>query len=679
MGTVRPPIETKPESNVRVMYAPWYWESRISSAVSLNHPLNQTAFDEFTGWVQAAPNQVGVYDYPGGFVFGTAERIKLYARNGVRWIYFNGGDGEMFHWVASQLLWDPDLDTWALIKEFTKAFYGPAAPIMDAYLEVRKETIDRCALHNMVIFDDPAFVEKAHATTQALEDMSLEQPLELQVRILEGAADILYTVLRATRPSRYKLTSEHVEIDPIRFRADLQNYMNIQKRILSICERTASCRKRSTYRKNRIYRQATQLKLMTKKQITAIGWRKDRDIDILFNALLEGAENRIGQYLQVVHEFQPRPRKSRRVYFDKPGQSHLWHFEASDTSIDITPTGDRHSENRTSGTRSSVRILAPLTRFPLVRRGNRNVHAGRISATRRFDPPLEIGKCRFLDLHVHASHAVPATIYIDRGIQIRSDVELFAGEQSVRIDFGSFVDHRFNVPKWEDKIHKITIDFWPQDNLYPYKKTRDTEIVFQGIEVKNSFAPLRLDNALALTHFRSNMSPRKDILRDITEPYSRLMASEETLQPLAQNMMPTRITEKYRTVTVHRVVSPISRIITEAHDTDAKTAAAHVKSLIAASFGKTLPHEITSETQPEGDTNSMFLRRNERIDGFCIEAKQGRVTVEGKSEKHILEGVQRYFDLNSMPASGKSSIHPHPDGSDVMIHEFVSIEGRHQP
>lgn len=272
MGTVKPPLEIKPEANVRVLYAPWYWNSRISSAVSLNHPLNMTSFEEFTGWVRTAPNQVGMYDYPGSFVFSAAERIKLYAKHGVRWIYFNAPGGELLHWVASRLLWDPGLDTWALIEEFTDAFYGPAASIMNDYLKLRKETIHRYALHSMVIFDDPAFLKKAVTTIHALEDIAKDQPVEPQIRILEGAADILHTILRATRPSRLKLTSDHGTITPDQFRVDMRHYIDIQKRILLLCERSESCRKWIKFRKNGIYRSVNRLYLIEKKaKKTSVG------------------------------------------------------------------------------------------------------------------------------------------------------------------------------------------------------------------------------------------------------------------------------------------------------------------------------------------------------------------------------------------------------------------------
>ena len=267
MGTVKPPVDITPESNVRVLYAPWYWDSRISSAVSLNHPLNTTAFEEFSGWVKAAPNQLGVYDYPGRFVFGAAERIKLYADHGVRWIYFNGGDGELLHYVAARLLWHPDLDTDGLIKEFTEAFYGPAAPIMDAYLTLRKQTIDRDALHNPVIFDDPVFVTKSRESVSLLEDRASLQPTDLQIRILAGASDILYTVLRATRPDRPKLTGQHVALHPDVYLQDLHRYIGIQKRILALCETVSSCRKRLKWRQTAIYRDLWRLYLAEKSDL----------------------------------------------------------------------------------------------------------------------------------------------------------------------------------------------------------------------------------------------------------------------------------------------------------------------------------------------------------------------------------------------------------------------------
>jgi len=326
-----------------------------------------------------------------------------------------------------------------------------------------------------------------------------------------------------------------------------------------------------------------------------------------------------------------------------------------------------------------VRIFAPMSQFPTVRRGNRLVHAGRISVVRRFDPPLEIDKGRFLDIHLRTSREIPASIHIDRGFRTSSDVELIAGEQVVRIDFGSFVDHRFNVPKWEDRIHKMSIDFWPQDNLYPYNQSVDTEIVFLGLEVKNYNTFNRNDNSIAMTHFRPNFSPRREILRDISEPYTRLMISNDNLEPLAKNFMLTKITEQYRTVTVHRIVSPISRIITEANDTEAIDAALQLKSFIAKAFGKNMPHLVVGKDEHQAIANSFFLRKKDNIDGYYVHAKHGAVRVEGKTRELILKGVSQYFEQNALPGRGILGNSPGPHKSDSLLHEFILFEGKRQP
>ncbi|MGD8240321.1 MAG: DUF4838 domain-containing protein, partial [Armatimonadota bacterium] len=82
--TVKPPVRVEPESNVVIMYCPWFWDSRATSEVSLDSPLNVTAMKELMAWIVRFPGQVAAYDYPTAAVWGTAERVKLYAKHGMR-------------------------------------------------------------------------------------------------------------------------------------------------------------------------------------------------------------------------------------------------------------------------------------------------------------------------------------------------------------------------------------------------------------------------------------------------------------------------------------------------------------------------------------------------------------------------------------------------------------------
>ena len=59
------------------------------------------------------------------------ERIKRFAADGVRGLYFDSYDpfmDRLFAYVVSRLLWNPSLPTRPMVEDFIAAYYGPAAP-----------------------------------------------------------------------------------------------------------------------------------------------------------------------------------------------------------------------------------------------------------------------------------------------------------------------------------------------------------------------------------------------------------------------------------------------------------------------------------------------------------------------------------------------------------------------
>jgi len=219
-------------------------------------------------------------------------------------------------------------------------------------------------------------------------------------------------------------------------------------------------------------------------------------------------------------------------------------------------------------------------------------------------------------------------------------------------------------------MYRISFDFWPQDNLYPYDPARETEIFILGVSVKSARAQPLPESAFRMTHFRANRSYRKHFLKDIAEPYGQLMRAHGNLRPLGKQLLTTKIAEKYRTVTVHRIVAPISRIITETQDAEAMEAAAQLESFLSEMFGATIPHHA-SDSGPETVANAFFLRTNDSLDGFIVNAKDGVVHVEGGSAGQIRKGLSTYFDRNgwtSLTTTDRHSPNRHPNR---LLHEFV--------
>ena len=88
--------------------------------------------------------------------------IRLYQRSGVKGIFFQGAyapggggsDAELRSYVMAKLLWDPKLDSDALVNEWMAGVYGPAAKPMRAWFDLLHEKA-RDPNHHFFIFDPP--------------------------------------------------------------------------------------------------------------------------------------------------------------------------------------------------------------------------------------------------------------------------------------------------------------------------------------------------------------------------------------------------------------------------------------------------------------------------------------------------------------------------------------------
>ena len=94
---------------------------------------------DFSHYLQAHPNL---------FVLGP--NIRFFARHNVKGI-FEQGNGQSLggefaalrNWMLAKLLWNPDLDDQALLKEFLEGYYGPAAPHINQYINLIHDTVSR--------------------------------------------------------------------------------------------------------------------------------------------------------------------------------------------------------------------------------------------------------------------------------------------------------------------------------------------------------------------------------------------------------------------------------------------------------------------------------------------------------------------------------------------------------
>jgi len=162
VDTQRPPVKEAPEQNVRVMYCP-YWPQTKCQSHGLDCERNKESFENFKGWLAKCPQNMYVFDYPSGCrrpyePFGSFYAMKgkmdYYAAHGIGGVVFCGRPtdfGAMFDFVFSRLLWDPHADFEALIDEFMNAYYGAAAGPVRKYFNYLHEVIARRPLHQYCV------------------------------------------------------------------------------------------------------------------------------------------------------------------------------------------------------------------------------------------------------------------------------------------------------------------------------------------------------------------------------------------------------------------------------------------------------------------------------------------------------------------------------------------------
>jgi hypothetical protein len=664
------------------MYAPWYWTSRTTSAVGFAHPLNVVAMEEFAGWSTRFPGQIGIYDYPGDWVHGTSERIKFFAKNKVGWLHFNGPRGNLLHWVNSQLLWDPTLDADELESEFVQAFYGPAAEEMRKYLQLLKQAISANSWYSDKFFREPVSLHRARSLLYEAETIAESADLSTQTRILEGVTEGLYAILKNAHPMHSDLKL---------LKNDFEHFMRLNRRVIMNC-RQLKIHKTQMETRRRFLKISLEELGVTLPDLL---WRQDHPAEqeeIVERSILE-YDRILARLAPAKSQFRTTQDKYISFPFIAPNEHKKWRAGSSQANLVIQPvmaTADQPSHEKLRG----LKISAPLSRLPVLPRGNIKVHAGRFYAERTFDPPLDTDGSLFLDFRLHASRDVPVTIYINNNTKLRSDVVLHAGEQIVRIDLRNY-DANLLDSMWPDKrIKSIGFDVWPQDNFYPYPEVQDADILFFGLEAKNSDpAPALLPHrakAIWMTHFRANVPHATDAFDDSLNRHRRLATQDTKYKFYTRDIFSGWKSEKFRTFTEHRIASPIFAILTDKDSlvSDEKAARALQKYLLQA-YGVELPinppglsvgphagNVIILGSKAALATGKMHPAEFKHVgtEGFVINARNGRIIIAGGNGNGTFFGVVRYLEEHGLHFLIPGVREVVPDMRDNFLHEIYLLD-----
>jgi len=679
-NSTRPPVDVKPESNVVVMYCPWYWNSRTTSAVSWANPLNVTAMKQFTAWAMLFPDQMGLYDYPGSWVYGQADRIKFLAKNNARVFYSCGGNGDLFQWVNANLLVDPFLDTEVLVTEFVKVYYGPAAGPMRRYLDLKRKTIERNLVHTRYPFKDLAFLQKTKELMGQAEKLAGDADDRTGARILASVLEGLHTVLRNTHPQNGR---PGLKSDSTSYRRDVERYVRIAGRLHKIYEGLGN---RYVLRVHAdAFRKAMQTLGITvppaEKEDEEAGDNED-----LFIRTLASLDAQLKEFDDPGQETFRQAPKALSVRFDSADEAEKWLADASRADLISAPkltAIDCLSGERQTG----VGIRAPHTKLPTIPHHNIKIHAGRFYANRVFEPPIDATGCFFVVFHIHASCDVPITVYIN---QVHSDIDLHAGEQIVRVDMRNFNRKgRFTYADWDKKIRRISFDIWPQDNHYPYAEVQDAQLVFFGMTASNQKpVPDALPHrgrAIWLSQFRPNLKRGVTVPRDLYDQYMQ----RQHYKHVGLDYGSRWLSEGFRTFTEHRAVSPVFAILTDAECSPAEQRTAQrLQAHLERMFGVRLPINPDGVGISRNSGNAILLGKEACMaagrvslqelqhvgpQGFAINAYNRRIAVAGPDENGTRQGVVRYLEDHAVRlfASTHTEV---PDMRGDMLHELYLLD-----
>ncbi|MBM4047642.1 MAG: DUF4838 domain-containing protein, partial [Planctomycetes bacterium] len=671
--TVKPPLRVKPESNVVVLYCPWFWNSRTSSAVSFDHPLNVVAMKELMGWLLTCPGRVGLYDYPGSFAYGAAQRVKLYARHGVRHIYFNGPSGDRLHWLAGRLIWHPFLDTEALHDEFVQAYYGPAAAPMGELFRLEQEAVERFSHHRRSAFMPTRAAEapwwrdyyrRVRELMSQAETMADKADDATKARILAGVADAWQTMLLATHP---QTGNSGLRSTPDVFKRDVQHYVDLSRRLLQLAERLrlASLAKG---------RQTAFADALGKLGLTppAVKDASAGDPSKLFDQTVA----HLDEWLTKPAATEATP-KTVTLGFDAPGEAAKWLSDGTQPDL-IRPAESATVTTPSGATLRGVRITARLSNLPVVPRGNIQTHVGRFYAERVFDPPLDADGCPFLEVHLHSTRDVPLTLYAG---SLRADFFLHAGEQIIRLDLSNF--DPAVAANWK-RLESLAFDLWPQDNYYPYSPAADVALTVLSVTATNADpSPARLPHqgqALWLSQFRPNIPNRITVP---AEHRDKLRRQKQTGSALDYDL--SRSTEKFRTFTSHRGLSPMYAILADSAE---QRAAEALQRYLQQAFGVRLPINPPG-VSPGRDVGNVILVGQQSCrqagwvadeelkyvgaGGFVAHAWQGRIALAGPDAAGTAAGVARYLEDHGVRFFAPGLVRV-ADMKDDFLHELYVLD-----
>ncbi len=172
------PHLTKPDPNVQIMLCTIELTRTNPIAVE---PKSAGFRDDIVNWGKICHN-IYLWDYTVDFAHQISPfpnlpvlqpNIQFFVHNNARQHFqqSNTSPGHEFSelksYLLARLLWNPDVDAKAVVKEFLKGYYGAAAPFIQRYLAAMDRNVHRAGDH-LYIFDRPVAYRDGFLSASAM-------------------------------------------------------------------------------------------------------------------------------------------------------------------------------------------------------------------------------------------------------------------------------------------------------------------------------------------------------------------------------------------------------------------------------------------------------------------------------------------------------------------------------
>ncbi len=222
--TRKPPKTLMPRTNVIVRLC----SIECNFRQPFDDPSNAAFLSDLTGWSKIC-QRLYVWDYTTDFAnyvlphpnwFTLGVNARLFEKYHVRGVFsegayqgYGGEMGELRAWLLAQLLWDPQQDDRALIREFLDSYYGKAAakPILK-YLDLQYDASKNFYLRCYTRTNAPQRTFKVLAQSEHLwqqAEKATASDEELSARVRQGHMPVRLAFLRDWTKLRAECESQH--------------------------------------------------------------------------------------------------------------------------------------------------------------------------------------------------------------------------------------------------------------------------------------------------------------------------------------------------------------------------------------------------------------------------------------------------------------------------------------